>query len=289
MRRPVGHLPSTVYWRRRVIVLLALALLIALVAWACAGGDSDNKKNTAGEKPAPSGSASPAPTAITPGANPTTGVVPPLTTGGTNGTPVAPGAGSTPGASGGAPNQPGGQPSGQPGAQQPGAGTAGTGGTVPGPGPGGGKAAPNGGMWCNPSMIRVQIQPTESNKTTYAAGQKVSFKLIVTNQTGPTCFIDFGIKGAYVEVFSGAERYWSSADCSTRQASDLRQLQQGEAQQITGTHDWTWTRSNASQCAAGEGQTPVNPAPSAGTAFYAKGMLTGLEPSGEFRFTVAGK
>jgi hypothetical protein len=270
-------------------VLLALALLIALVAWACSGGgDSDKKKNTADEKPVPSTSGTPAPGAITPGANPTTGAIPPAT-GGASGTPGGPGTGASSGATGaassgatgGAPNQPGGgQSSGQP--------AAGNGGTVPGV-PGGGKAAPGGGQWCNPAMIRVQVQPAEGGKTAYAAGQKVSFKLIVTNQTGPTCYIDFGVKSAYVEVFSGSDRYWSSADCSTRQASDVRQLQVGETQQITSAHDWAWTRSNAAQCASGDGQTAVSPAPQAGAGFYAKGMLAGLEPSGEFHFTVAGK
>ncbi|MYV98633.1 hypothetical protein GT354_10135 [Streptomyces sp. SID3343] len=297
MRRPVGHLPSTVYWRRRVVVLLALALLIALVAFACSrGGDSDKKKNTAGGgNPTPSTSGTPAPGAITPGANPTTGANPPPITGGASGTPGVPGTGSTPGATGGqtggAANQPGGQPGGQTAGQpggQPGANTAGNGGTVPGV-PGGGKAAPAGGQWCTPAMIRVQVQSVDGGKTAYVAGQKMSFKLMVTNQTGPTCYIDFGIKSAYVEVFSGSDRYWSSADCAANPVSDVRQLQAGDTQQWSNVHDWSWTRSNAAGCASGQGQTPISPAPVAGAGFYAKGMLAGLEPSGAFRFTVAGK
>jgi hypothetical protein len=36
MRMTVGPLPSTVYWRRRAIVLGAVLLLVVLVAWGCA-------------------------------------------------------------------------------------------------------------------------------------------------------------------------------------------------------------------------------------------------------------
>ncbi|MEU0935812.1 MULTISPECIES: hypothetical protein [unclassified Embleya] len=272
MRRPVGHLPSTVYWRRRVFVLLALALLIALVAWACtAGGDSDDKKNASDKKPIATGTASPDPSAITPGPNPTNGANPPIPGGGSG----TPGAGTS-GASAGTSGQTGGQ-AGQS-AGQPG-GTAGSGGTTPG----GGKAAPAGGTWCTPSMIRVQIQPVESGKSAYNASQNVALKLIVTNQTGPTCFVDLAPGHAYIEVLSGNDRLWSSADCAAGAATDVRQLQQGDAQAVSITRDWSWTRSNAGQCATNGGQTKAAPADKA--AYRAKGTLAGLEPSGEFVFT----
>ncbi|MFI6981972.1 hypothetical protein ACIBSV_25710 [Embleya sp. NPDC050154] len=274
MRRPVGHLPSTVYWRRRVVVLLALALLIALVAWACtAGGDSDDKKNAADKKPAPSGSASPDPSAITPGPNPTNGANPPIPGGGTG----TPGAGTS-GASAGTSGQPGGQPV-PSGGQS--AGTAGNSGAASS----GGKAAPNGGTWCTPNMIRVQIQPVDAGKTAYNASQNVALKLIVTNQTGPTCYVDLAPSRAYIEVLSGPERLWSSADCVAGAATDVRQLQQGDAQAVSITRDWSWTRSNAAQCATNGGQSKAAPADKA--AYRAKGTLAGLEPSGEFVFTAA--
>lgn len=40
MRMTVGPLPSTVYWRRRVIVLIGVLLLVVLVAWGCAAAGS---------------------------------------------------------------------------------------------------------------------------------------------------------------------------------------------------------------------------------------------------------
>ncbi|MFF7247776.1 hypothetical protein ACFZBU_28165 [Embleya sp. NPDC008237] len=278
MRRPVGHLPSTVYWRRRVVVLLALALLIALVAWACtAGGDSDDKKNASDKKPIATGSGSPGPSAITPGPNPTNGANPPIPGGGTG----TPGAGSA-GASAGTAGQSAGQ-TGQSAGQS--AGSAGSGGTTPGGGaPGGGKAAPPaGGNWCTPSMIRVQIQPVESGKSAYNASQNVALKLIVTNESGPTCYVDLAPSRAYIEVLSGSERLWSSADCAAGAPTDVRQLQQGAAQAVSITRDWAWTRSNAGQCATNGGQTKAAPADKA--AYRAKGTLAGLEPSGEFVFT----
>ncbi|MGC0421290.1 hypothetical protein [Embleya sp. AB8] len=273
MRRPVGHLPSTVYWRRRVVVLLALALLIALVAWACtAGGDSsDDKKNAADKKPIATVSGSPDPSAITPGANPTNGANPPVS-GGSTGTP-----GGSSGASAGTSGQPGGQP-GQSGGQS--AGTAG-GGAVPG----GGKPAPNGGTWCTSAMVRVQIQPVESGKSSYSAAQNVALKVIVTNNSGPTCYVDLAPKSAYIQVHSGNDALWSSADCAVGAATDYRQLQQGEAQAVSITRDWSWTRSNAAQCATNGGQSKVAPTDKA--SYRAKGVLAGLEPSGEFIFTAS--
>jgi hypothetical protein len=38
--RPVGHEPARVYWVRRAIVLLAVVVVVALVAYACGGGST---------------------------------------------------------------------------------------------------------------------------------------------------------------------------------------------------------------------------------------------------------
>lgn len=39
MRMTVGPLPATVYWRRRVVVLGAVLLLVVLTVWSCGGSD----------------------------------------------------------------------------------------------------------------------------------------------------------------------------------------------------------------------------------------------------------
>jgi hypothetical protein len=154
--------------------------------------------------------------------------------------------------------------------------------TTPGPG---GRTAPAGAVWCTPAMIRIQVQPTEQ-KTTYSPAQSIALRMVVTNQTGPTCYVDFGSKSAYVEVSSGADRYWSSADCSSRPTSDVRQLQQGGGQQVTVGFDWSWTRSDPTRCTVDGGQAKIA-SPTPGTAFNAKAELAGLEPSGLYMFTVA--
>lgn len=43
MRLTVGPLPSTVYWRRRLLVLAVVLLAVLLTAWACSPGDTADK------------------------------------------------------------------------------------------------------------------------------------------------------------------------------------------------------------------------------------------------------
>ena len=71
--RPVGHLPASVYWFRRGLVLAVLALLLFLIIRLFSGG-GDNPQNTAASDPQqhPS-SAPPAAPTTTPTTTPTTG------------------------------------------------------------------------------------------------------------------------------------------------------------------------------------------------------------------------
>jgi hypothetical protein len=52
MRMTVGSLPSTVYWRRRAIVLGAVLLLIVLTVWACGGSGDASPTPTAHQRSA---------------------------------------------------------------------------------------------------------------------------------------------------------------------------------------------------------------------------------------------
>ena len=65
MRNPVGPLPSTIYWRRRAVLLSLVALLALLIAWVVSSGGGGGKKNADGSNgknpvqtitPGPSGS-----------------------------------------------------------------------------------------------------------------------------------------------------------------------------------------------------------------------------------------
>jgi hypothetical protein len=61
MRLTVGPLPATVYWRRRAVVLVGLAMIVLVVSYACGGPDPD--AGAAGTGPSsPADSASPSTT-----------------------------------------------------------------------------------------------------------------------------------------------------------------------------------------------------------------------------------
>jgi hypothetical protein len=284
-----------VYWRRRAIVLVGLAVLIALVAWACTagggGGGKDDKKNAGAESPAPSGSPS-APGTIGPG-----------------GTAPAPGAnsGQPPGPSGGAGTAPGGNP---------GAGTGGsnggtTGGTSPGATnggsvPGGTNAGANagtngqppagqpgtstgagtnvGGMLpCtfpgNASLVLTGDRPQESR---YRVGEQVKLTLEVRNTGAQTCAVDMSQRAATVEIKSGADHIWSPADCAANRP-EVTQIQPGTS--VTRTWTWTWTRSDPARC---NGQAPTLNTPPPGASFTAIGKVQGMDwASNPYKWTVA--
>jgi hypothetical protein len=297
MRNPVGHLPPSIYWRRRVLVLLGLALLIALIAWACVpDGDGSGNKDSAGSKSTPSASASgkgsgSAPPPVVPGqTTPPPGAIPPP--GGGSGTGTA---GSTGEANGGAAN--GGAAAG---------GTAGTGGTQPGGAVGGAGGAGGTGVTgdkggqsggganvdpaavglplCNsPALKLVLISPNHAQDSRFRAGaDQVPLQLTATN-TGPTaCAVDLSQKAVKVEVTSGPDRIWNSADCR-QDASLVTRLEPNVAKAFT--WNWSWTRSNPGQCGAapqGVGSPP------SGALFIVKGSVNGVEwASNDYKFTVS--
>ncbi|MEU8133132.1 hypothetical protein [Streptodolium elevatio] len=268
--RPVGHLPPSVYWRRRAIVLVGLAVLIALVAWACTagGGDGDDKKNTSAESTAPTGSGSPAP--IGPG--PTDGTATggqatgsPGATGPTGGT--APGTGGNPGASG------------SPGAAN--------GGTAPGATPGTSQAPPpgqqpgagnppgstvNGILACQfPGNANLVVTGDRPQDTKFRVGEQVKLTLEVRNTGSETCAVDMSQRAATVEVRSGSDRIWSPADCAPG-TPEITQIQPGKS--VSRTWTWNWTRSDPARCS---GTPPTLNTPPPGALFAATGKVAGMQ------------
>ena len=51
MRLTVGPLPAAVYWRRRAVVLVGLAIVVLIVSYACGGPSSSGAQNTAATDP----------------------------------------------------------------------------------------------------------------------------------------------------------------------------------------------------------------------------------------------
>ncbi|MBF9073513.1 hypothetical protein [Streptacidiphilus fuscans] len=206
LRNPVGPLPASIYWRRRLVVLAALAGAVVLVSVLAFGGGGGGKQASAGSVSTPVGSITPGPTSTGHGSNDGTA-------GGTN--PSAPaGASSTPTPSPSGPpvvTLPGGD--GSTGGSSSGSTSGGTGSTGSG---GSGQAAPNlpGTMSlavCNAADLDLSLN---SNEQTYAASQLPLFRLDIANTAQSPCRIDLGQKSAVLTITAdtGAQ-VWSSGDC----------------------------------------------------------------------------
>ncbi|MFG3099508.1 hypothetical protein ACGFZL_03065 [Streptomyces sp. NPDC048182] len=220
LRNPVGPLPSSIYWRRRAVLLSLLALLVLLVTLIVVSGGGDGKGgggDADGKNPMPS---------ITPGPSGTGPVVPGATGGGDGsgggdsggGDSGGSGAGSgSGGGSGGASGGGSGGGSGD-GASGGGAGSgsgsggAGAGGPATGVGAGdvlaGGSALPD----CAPGAVRISVR---SVRNSYAPGQTPEFELTARNGSGADCKIDLGPEHTVLTITpaSDDDAFWSSDDC----------------------------------------------------------------------------
>jgi hypothetical protein len=61
--QPVGPLPASTYWRRRVLILVVLVVVVLVLAKACGSGDKKDTLSGAAASPSPSAAASEAPSA----------------------------------------------------------------------------------------------------------------------------------------------------------------------------------------------------------------------------------
>ncbi|MGA4539868.1 DUF4232 domain-containing protein [Uniformispora flossi] len=280
--RPVGHLPPSVYWRRRAIVLIGLAVLIALVAWACTagGGGGDDKAKAASESSTPSAPAAPngSPAPIGPG-----NTADPGKSGQPSGGPGAPGTGTgpaNPGGTGAAPGATAGNSAGtngQPG--NPGA-PAGAGNAPQDPALGGAKPC----LYQEGGNATLTLRGDRPADAKYRVGEQVALTLVVTNVSGETCAVNLSPKAATVEVKSGNDHIWSPADCAGTPAPEVVQLQPGKSAERRFT--FTWTRSNPNQCT---GQAPALNPPPAGSSFQATATVSTMRwASKAYVWTVAG-
>lgn len=288
--RPVGHLPPSVYWRRRAIVLVGLAVLIALVAWACTaggGGDGKDDKKNASAESTTSPPSSPAPGPIGPG--PTGGTNP----GASTGQPGA-AAGGNPGGTGGAntggsgapsagngtnTGAPGGNPAGGATGGQPGAPGAATGGSQPQQP----RTTIQGMLACTyPGNAQLVVTGDRPQDTKFRVGEQVKLTLEVRNVGTETCAVDMAQKSATVEIRSGADRIWSPADCAPAQP-EITQIQPGKS--VSRTWTWNWTRSDPGRCS---GPAPGLASPPPGSLFAAAGKVNGMQwASKDYQWLVA--
>ncbi|WP_208638994.1 hypothetical protein [Kitasatospora albolonga] len=277
MRNPVGPLPSSIYWRRRAVAGLLVALLAALIAWAVtsagSGGTKDDAKPGGSDPvksitPGPS-SSGPAITQRPGGRDESDDADGESGSGGTAGS-IGPGDGATGGGSGGASDG-----TGSDGTSTGGAGTAGSGSGGTGSGGGStGRQVPAGSPLpvCKPGAVELTLR----TKVTYGPDDRPEFEIIARNTSSATCKADLGPKNVVLTVTEAGQKnddvIWSSKDCPANPDPLFFQVPAG----ATVMHAVEWNRvRSAPNCA-----TP--PATKAGPGTYlleAKAPNTKIRPA----------
>ncbi|MEU6361820.1 hypothetical protein [Streptomyces albidoflavus] len=249
LRNPIGPLPSSIYWRRRVVLLSVVAVLALLVTWLVVsvggGGKRDGASGSGGHSPAPS---------ITPGDSPSGPAISEHPGGrdesgedDESGTGGSGGAGGDGEGSGG-----GGSGDGESGSGSgSGAGGAGGGETT-------GEQVPAGSPLPNCPADAVEMS-LRSAKNTYEPDQKPKLVLKAENTSKADCKVDLGPKTAVLTITGTGEDkpLWSSAHCPATGSLLLKLPAQGSV-----SHTVTWDRrASADKCS-----TP--PAGNAGPGTY---------------------
>ncbi|WP_371660588.1 hypothetical protein [Streptomyces sp. NBC_00280] len=246
MRNPVGPLPSSIYWRRRAVLLSVLALLALLGIWIVASGGGGGNKSTDGANgkdpvqtitPGPSGSG-PA-ISQAPGGRDESGST---GTGGSGSTDSG-GSGSGSGSAGAGGSDGSGGDSGSAGTGSGGAGTddgvngsVGSGDTLPA-----GSTLPN----CTAGVLRLSLRSVQN---TYAPDETPTFQLVARNSSANDCKIDLGPKAAVVTITqtSSDDDIWASDDCPKDTSGLLFRVSAGGS--ITYTFEWD-RKASAPECA----------------------------------------
>ncbi|MFJ8805721.1 hypothetical protein [Streptomyces sp. NPDC102490] len=243
LRNPVGPLPSSIYWRRRAVLLSLFALLALLITWIVVSGGGDGGKGrddgADGKNPAPS---------ITPGPS---GSGPAISqapggrdeSGDSNGS----GSGASSGGDGSASGSGGGSGEDGDGSGNAGGGgddAGGAGGAVTGVGVGdtlpAGSALPN----CTPGAVKLSLR---SVRNSYSPGQTPAFELTARNTSGGDCKVDLGPKHAVFTITpaDGDDAYWASDDCVKGTGSLRYRVAAGSG--ITYTTKWN-RKPSAPEC-----------------------------------------
>ncbi|PJM95769.1 hypothetical protein [Streptomyces sp. CB01373] len=252
LRNPVGPLPASIYWRRRVIMLSVVALLALLIAWIAPLGGGGRKTDGGGpndKHPGPSASTiTPGPSGSGPAISQHPGGRDESGGGDSDGSDSGSGSGSGSGTGGtgdaGGSDSSGGSGDGG-GAGSGGSGGGGDEGGASGGGPGAvlpaGSSLPN----CTSGAVKLTLR---SVRNSYGPGQTPEFELVAANSSGGDCKVDLGPKSAVVTVSQAesSSAYWSSADCPKTAGSRLYRVSAGSG--FTYTVRWD-RKPSAPQCA----------------------------------------
>ncbi|MFJ8494860.1 hypothetical protein ACIRBZ_41975 [Streptomyces sp. NPDC094038] len=257
LRNPVGPLPSSIYWRRRVFMLSALGVLALLIAWIVTSNGGGGKKNADGsDGKNPVSTITPGPSGSGPAISQAPGGRDESSGGGSGG-----GSGASSGSSSGSGSD-GGSSAGSGGS----AGSSGSSGSSSGSGDdvtsgSGGTVASLPGTSTLPNCTAGSVTLTlRSLHNSYSPEQTPAFELTAKNTSSSDCKIDLGPKNAVLTITqaSADDTYWSSADCPKAAGSRWYRVPSGSS--ITYTLKWD-RKPSAAQCA-----TPA--AGSAGVGTY---------------------
>ncbi|KPI26434.1 hypothetical protein ACWGA9_29890 [Streptomyces sp. NPDC054950] len=246
LRNPVGPLPSSIYWRRRVVLLSVFALLALLTLWVVTSGGG-GKKNGAdgGGGKNPASSITPGPSGSGPAISQNPGGRDESSDGTSSGSGSGSGSGADGGTgSGGSAGDSAGAGSNDDGANGSGSGS-GSGGSGGGSGTGttlpAGTTLPN----CTAGAVTLTLRSVQNS---YSPDQTPTFQLIAKNASGSDCKVDLGPKAAVLTITQadGDDAYWSSADCPRTAGSLLYRVPAGNSF----TYPVKWDRKpSAPECA----------------------------------------
>ncbi|MET7291352.1 hypothetical protein ABZS79_04195 [Streptomyces griseoloalbus] len=248
LRNPVGPLPSTIYWRRRAVLLSVLALLALLITWVVVsggGGGNDRENGANGKNPAPS--ITPGPSSSGPAISQAPGGRDESEDGGSGGSDGPSSGAGDDGANGDPADTGGADGSGGAGGS---AGGGSEGGTSAGVGAGdalpagSGSALPN----CTASAVKFSLR---SAHNTYEPGQTPTFLLTARNISGSDCKVDLGPDSAVLTITQADsdDAYWASNDCPKGARSLMFRVPAEDS--ITYTAKWD-RKPSAAQCATPE-------------------------------------
>ncbi|MFD8222563.1 hypothetical protein ACFV16_00095 [Streptomyces massasporeus] len=261
LRNPVGPLPSSIYWRRRVVLVSVVAVLALLTLWIVTmggGGGKDGDNGANGKNPAPS--ITPGPSSSGPAISQAPGGRDESGDEGSGGSGDGSGSGSGDGSGDDSGSGSGdGAGSGGSGGSEGAGGSGGSGSGTASGGVGAGDTLPAGSTLpnCTASAVKFSLR---SRHNTYDPEQTPTFLLTARNVSGSDCKIDLGPKNAVFTIApaSSDDDYWSSEDCPKAAAHQLYRVAAGSG--ITYTLKWD-RKPSAPECA-----TP--PAGSAGSGTY---------------------
>ncbi|WP_328554195.1 hypothetical protein [Streptomyces sp. NBC_00358] len=264
LRNPVGPLPSTIYWRRRAVLLSVVGLLALLTVWVVStGGGGGNNESGGSNGKNPATSITPGPSGSGPAISQHPGGRDESSIGGDSGGGTG---GSGSGGDGGSGDGGSGGGSGDGSTGSGASGDSSDDGAKNGGGSAdqlpAGSTLPN----CTPKNVKLTLKSVHN---AYAPGEQPAIQLVVRNTSGSDCKVDLGPKGTVLTITQAGDDkdIWASDDCPKNAAGVLYRVPAGS--QVVHTVKWD-RKPGAPACA-----TPPSGSAPAGT-YLVEAKVPGL-------------